>query len=266
MLNKLIALAVLMLAAGQLAGCAHKTPAPQPQPKPQLQAQVQSQPQAISHDAREAHRRWLNAKTDDEYHAMDTEKLAEEMLGGNFVRILLSCNDSRPEGQLRDLCGRLPGFAEFASRPDLWRGILHAYEYNAAKLSPGNDQMTLMDGSFALSHMGILFEMPEFQAQLKGREPLFFKAHLKLLRNLAELSRQRWEFPTVAVRAMYLTLPLAERTDPATFAEIRPELAQILFDYGLTLTTATAKGNEYRDNLEKLVGLLERIKIGDVNP
>ncbi|UCE48230.1 MAG: hypothetical protein JSW47_21850, partial [Phycisphaerales bacterium] len=74
------------------------------------------------------------------------------------------------------------GFAELFRREDMWKGILHAYDFLSQKLNPKSDLRTIVRVSGNLDALGRMYRVPSFKEQVKGREAIFLEANLQVLK------------------------------------------------------------------------------------
>ena len=80
------------------------------------------------------------------YQSLDTCRLAEECFKGLFYNEMNIYD--HPEAGFARLKIMHNGFAELFKREDMWKGILHAYEYLGAGLNPqGNRKEYFIAGS-----------------------------------------------------------------------------------------------------------------------
>jgi len=128
--------------------------------------------------------KWM--KDRDYYRALRTPELAEACFDGE--RAILGCEMmgfDDPRFAYVRLKVMHNGFAELFGRGDMWQGVLHAYDVLSRKIVPEATLRTIVRVSMELDGMTRLLTLPPLIAQVKGRERLFLKGHLKMLERYA---------------------------------------------------------------------------------
>ena len=122
------------------------------------------------------------------------------------------------------------GFAELFQRPDMWKGLLAVYREKASKLNPDADLDTIVSASMTLDSLRVLYTMPEFKPQFKGREKEFLQAHVEVLKKyrdyIDKFDPEKVGSPTPffgeAGSVGRVALLLLEQVDPSAYARVEP--------------------------------------------
>ena len=178
-------------------------------------------------------------KTCTKYYAgLDTIKLAEECFSGGSAgtfRVHISSDEHR-RFALVDIKVMHNGFAELFKRKDMWKGVLHVYDYLSMQLDPKKKFHDIFTPASTLGSISVLYEFPPFMEQVRGRERLFLDANLRTIKRFRwlienyDLKKGDWgedsyfyePFPL-----MYTALMLAKRVDPQKFPEIEAKITAI---------------------------------------
>jgi hypothetical protein len=129
------------------------------------------------------------------------------------------------------------GFAELFSREDLWKGILHLYDYLSLKLNTQADLGQIVTTSGHLDAMAKLYGLSPFREQVKGKEGLFLAANMRVLK------RFKWFLENYDPKKLgtegspgffgepssvaQVALMLAKQVDSKRYAQIEPAITSI---------------------------------------
>ena len=201
---------------------------------------------------------WM--KPPEYYRKLDTMKLAEEFFGTSSAFASEFSRFARlGEGpRLRFIHLRVfhNAWAELVKRDDLWRGILHAYDYMSLRLKPHDlDTNVMMAGN--LGSMALLYALTPLKEQVKGREALFIAAHIRALkrfRDVIEKTDPKAESCGFFGEPGWMAevgLALRKRIDPEGYARVAPLLGQIHW-------SKEQRREELKANLDLYIVVLEK--------
>jgi hypothetical protein len=185
---------------------------------------------------------WM--KDESYYRELETTKLAEECFSRSIFMWELGLFDLDVRVGLVDphkgwtrLKIMHNGFRELARREDMWKGILHIYDYLGARLLTAEDLITLVEAVGTLARLCDLYQIDEFKRQVKvpGREMLFLKANLKTLEQFRRCIDTSVPSKLGTTLGFYcepadiaqVTLLLLKQVDPEQFAEVAPRLQRV---------------------------------------
>lgn len=177
--------------------------------------------------------KWM--KEPEYYENLETPELAEECFSRHVFASEIGIFDD-PSYAFERLKVFHNGFAELFERQDMWKGILHAYEYLSLKLDPENELRQIVDVSNLFLSLRELYGLPAFKEQINGRESAFLAANLRVLRKykyyLEHYDTKERETPgffgepcVVAQVALMLT----RQVDPQRYAKIEPTVTGVLW-------------------------------------
>jgi hypothetical protein len=134
------------------------------------------------------------------------------------------------------------GLGELCERPDMWKGIIHAYEYLSSNLDPQDETGEASSIAMGLSSMTSFYRYSrEFREQVKGREGVLLASTLRVLKRFEEYVKKRleivkdgpwtqvWAQPFEVARAAMM---LAKQIDPSTYYQVELGITSVRFKEG----------------------------------
>ncbi len=195
------------------------------------------------------------------YHSLTTRVLACECFARPLFGYELSIFDEPLLGYYR-LEIFHNGFTELFRRPDLWEGILSAYEYLGEQISLDTDLRTIIEVSSCFDAMPRFYCMEPFRSQVKGRERLFLSANLKVL------EKYRWYLDHLGERGLSagagtgffgepcgiarVALMLASTMNPQGYEQIKPLVTSVRW-------SEEQKVSELRDYLDLVITAVDSV-------
>lgn len=129
------------------------------------------------------------------------------------------------------------GFQVLFQRNDMWKGILHTYDYLPSKLNLESDSSTIVEVSGNLHTLKTLYNSPEFKEQIRGREKLFLSANLRVLKKFAWYleNYDSEQLGTNGTPGFFcepcsiaqVALMLTKQIDPERYSSIVPEIKNV---------------------------------------
>ena len=170
------------------------------------------------------------------YKGLSTFELIEDCFSrGIFANEMTIYND--PVAGYESLRIFHNGFSELFSREDLWKGILHLYDYLSSKLDTQADLQQIVTTSENLDAMKKLYGLSPFREQVKGKEGLFLAANMRVLK------RFKWFLENYDPKKLgtegspgffgepcsvaQVALMLAKQVDSKRYAQIEPAITSI---------------------------------------
>lgn len=175
------------------------------------------------------------------YKELETPELAEEC----FSRFIFGFEMTIYDDPMYGYC-RLEifhnGFAELFKREDMWKGILHAYDFLSLKLNPKSDLVTIVGVSNDLDAFQRMYRIPSFKEQVKGREAIFLEANLQVLKRYRQYLED-YDPITLGTKGSpgffgepcsvaRVALMLAKQVAPQRYAGIEPALKSVRWTKG----------------------------------
>jgi hypothetical protein len=178
--------------------------------------------------------RWMK---DPNYYAnLETPKLAEECFSKPIFAFETTCFENPRFGYERMKVFH-NGFAELFKREDMWKGILHTYDYLSSKLALESDLKTIVETAGSLHALKTIYNFPTFKEQVKGREELLLAANIRVLKKLAwylenydpkQLGTDGSPgFFGEACSVAQIALMLTKEVDPQRYAAIKPTITGV---------------------------------------
>lgn len=173
----------------------------------------------------------------DYYRKLDTIALTLECFERPIFGFEMTIYDDPMYGLIR-LKYMHNGFSELFKRSDMWQGILQLYKHLGDQLSPDASLETLVIASLDLQSLQYFWLLPEFKAQAKGREYLFLKAHLRVMRQYIDyidsfdpnvIGVPTPGFFCEPIDLANMALVLARQVDPKTYKAIEPRIRELRF-------------------------------------
>jgi len=178
--------------------------------------------------------RWM--KEPSYYKELETPELAEEC----FSRATFGFEMTIYDDPMLGYCSLEVfhnGFAELFKREDMWKGILHVYDFLSLKLNPKSDLRTIVRVSNHFNAFERMYRIPSFKEQVKGREAIFLEANLQVLKRYRQYledydpitlgtkgSPGFFREPCTVAR---VALMLAKQVAPHRYAGIEPALRSV---------------------------------------
>ena len=178
--------------------------------------------------------KWM--KEPDYYKQLETRELAQEC----FSRATFGFEMTIYNDPMYGYCSLEifhNGFAELFKREDMWKGILHVYDFLSLKLNPQSDLRTIVRVSNHFMAFQELYRIPSFKEQVKGREAIFLQANLQVLKRYR---RYLEDYDPVALgtkgspgffgepcSVARVALMLAKQVAPQKYAAIEPALGRV---------------------------------------
>ncbi|UCG46976.1 MAG: hypothetical protein JSU94_15935 [Phycisphaerales bacterium] len=178
--------------------------------------------------------KWM--KEPDYYKQLQTPQLAQECFSRAIFGFAMTVYDDPMLGY-SSLEIFHNGFAELFKREDMWKGILHVYDYLSLKLNPNSDLRTIVTVSNHFDAFARMYRIPAFKEQVKGRELIFLAANLQVLKRYRQYLE---DYDPVALgtkgspgffgepcSVARVALMLAKQVAPQKYAAIEPELKSV---------------------------------------
>ena len=170
------------------------------------------------------------------YKELETPELAEEC----FSRATFGFEMTIYDDPMLGYCSLEVfhnGFAELFKREDMWKGILHAYDFLSLKLNPKSDLRTIVIISNHFDAFQRMYRIPSFKEQVKGREAIFLEANLQVLKRYRQYLED-YDPITLGTKGSpgffrepctvaQVALMLAKQVAPRRYAGIEPALRSI---------------------------------------
>lgn len=170
------------------------------------------------------------------YKSLNTFELVEECFSRSIFANEMSIYISDRDG-LESLRIFHNGFAELFNREDLWKGILHLYDYLSSKLDTQADLIQIVTTCGHLDELRKLYGLSPLREQVKGKERLFLAANLRVLK------RFKWYLENYDPKKLgtegspgffrepcsvaQVALMLAKQVDSQKYAKIEPAITSI---------------------------------------
>lgn len=175
---------------------------------------------------------WM--KEPEYYQKLDTLKLAEECFERPTFGFQMTIYDN-PQYGFITLKIMHNGFAELFQREDMWKGILHVYEQLSLELKPENNLGKIIEVSLNLFALHRLYELSEFKGQVRGREELFLRANIEVLKQYSsfidsfdpEKIGTPTPFFTEPVAVARVALMLHKQVNPSQYDKTEPVIKPI---------------------------------------
>jgi hypothetical protein len=166
-------------------------------------------------------------KSEKYYQGLDTSSVAKECFTRTIFFHEMVIYDNPEYGLIR-LKVMHNGFAELFGREDLWKGILDVYYALGYKLDPSGDSTETRHAARNLGVLGALYRLPEFRQQAEGKEQLFLRANLHVLRRFRLLLDHGVNAPFPYIievkQTARVALDLLKRWNPQRYQEIQSEV------------------------------------------
>jgi len=156
------------------------------------------------------------------------------------------------------------GFAELFKREDMWKGILHAYDFLSLKLNPKSDLRTIVRVSNDLDAFHRMYRIPSFKEQVKGREAIFLEANLQVLKRYRQYledydpialgTKGSPGFFREPISVARVALMLAKQVAPHRYAGIEPALRSVRWSKEQRVEDLKSYINLVIESLDEIVG------------